>query len=184
MRNISIICAAALSLSSPGLVQAATFSPNTPTVKHKFEGSVQVKKNLMTPTTCWLTMEINVTGGSATVTSAALTGAAPCGGITFSTPPFTLNGLGSPVSLLRMDNVTTNIPAIPAFSLPADACFGNLFAVWQGNAASPRGIEFQDPLSDTADTNPDNPPPSTENPCKITGVILQTAGPGPLTITP
>jgi hypothetical protein len=171
MRNIIALCATALALASPAVAQAATFSPDGTYV---FSGSVEVKKNLPVWTTCGLTLTINVTGGVAT-SSASLSGAFPCTGITFTGGPFATDGLGSPVTVLEMLGVTTNIPAIPTMPpIPADSCSGDLLALW--NAGT---IEFQDGVSDT----PDASAPGTEPNCKIKGTLTQTSPATPLVIT-
>lgn len=182
MKKFSAICAAAaLALSGTGIAQAATFSANG---KHTFQGSVEVKKNLGSWTNCVAELVIDVTGGVGTVDSMALTGSFPCGSITFSTPPFTIDAFGNPVTVLRINNVRTDIPMIPTMPpIPADACEGSILALWHGNLVVPRAIEFQDPLSDTPDADPDHTG-ATENNCKIKGILYQTDGPSDLTITP
>jgi len=177
MKNISILCATALAMAMPSVAQAANFGTAGTYV---FEGSVEVKKNLPSWTTCDLTLTIKVDGSGAAAADASLSGAFPCSGITFSTPDFAMDGFGNPVSVLVMYDVTTNIPAIvipPNINLPADACSGDIYALWNSSNPTPREIEFQDPLSDT-------PGVSGGPNCKIKGTVYQTSGPTNLTITP
>jgi hypothetical protein len=172
MRNIVAICAAALAVASPAVAQAATFSPDGTYV---FTGSVEVKKNLPVWTTCGLTLTINVSGGVAT-SSASLSGAFPCTGITFTGSPFATDGLGSPVTVLEIAGVSINIPAIPP-AFPADSCSGDLYAIWNGSGTPT--IEFQDGTSDT----PDASAPGTDPNCKIKGTVTQTSPGTPLVIS-
>jgi len=170
MRNIVALCSASLALASPVVVQAATFSPDGTYV---FTGPVEVKKNLPVWTLCNMTLTITVSGGVAT-SSASLSGTPPCTSVTFTGSPFATDGLGSPVVVLEMADVTTNVPS------PPDFCYGTIYALWGGNGPpNPRTIEFQDSLSDT----PDASPPGTNNNCKIKGIVTQTSPVTQLDIT-
>mgnify|MGYP003576013701 CR=1 FL=1 len=169
MKNFAVTCAVALALVVPGVAQAAN-----PDGNHVFTGSVQVKKNLSSWTTCTLTLTVNVAGGVAKVSGASLAGAYPCTSITFSGLPASVTTSGTPVNQVTVNAIKTNIP--PVLIFPSDACLGNLTASWAGNTGATRTIVLSDPLSDTPDTNPDNPG-ATENNCKIVGAVVQTAAP-------
>ncbi len=178
MKNFVALCATALALAAPGVAQAADNFGTAGT--YKFTGTVQVKKNLSSWTTCGLEVEVVVgTGGTTATAKSTLSGTYPCGSITFGPPsPNSIDAtgpgpVGSAATGIKLLGVKTNIP--PVLIFPSDACLGDLAAAWGGNAASPRFIVLGDPLSDTPDTNPDNPG-ATENPCKITGTLTQTSG--------
>lgn len=179
MKNLFAFCAATLALATPGIAQAANYGTAG---TYTFAGSVQVKKNLSSWSTCNLTVTVVVpTGGASATASASIGGSTPCPAVSFSGAPYTVIASGSPVTALTLLGVQTNIA--PVLIFPADACLGNLTALWGGNTPNPRTITLADPTSDTADTNPDNFG-ATENPCKIKGQITQTSGPTQLTITP
>lgn len=172
MKNLSVICAAALALTVPGIAQAAS-----PTGTHTFTGSIQVRKNLPVWTTCTLTLTVDVSGaGVATVTSAVLTGPAPCGGITFSGLPAGITLSGSTVTTT---GVRIDIPPISIF--PRDACEGPLKVTWGGNGPGVRTIVFTDggqfgsANSNLPDADPDLAL-ATENSCRITGAVVQNPG--------
>lgn len=156
MTKFAVLFAAAVALASPDMAYAAS-----PDGLHIFQGTVDVKKNLPVWSTCTMTVVINVSAGVPRLQSAALTGAAPCSGLTYTglpSPPF--NFLLYPV--VTVHNVTMNWPPIgPSL---ADSCFGDLKFVW----SSARTITFQNSLSDL----PDGMSP----PCKIIGILSQTSG--------
>ncbi len=185
MKKFIALCATALALAAPGMAQAANYGTDG---KYKFQGSIEMIKNLPAWTTCTLTVEIDVSGGgtiarvlSTPAPNPSLSGPSPCSGITFSNQPYTANALGSPVSVLTLATVKVNIPPILIF--PADACQGTLTTLWGGNTVTPRTITLQDGVSNLPDTNPDNIG-ATENPCRIKGTLTQISGPTQLTITP
>jgi hypothetical protein len=165
MKKFAVICATALALTVPGIAQAAN-----PDGDHTFVGSLQVRKNIPSWTTCTVTAVVNVTGGVPKLKSVAVAGAGACGVISFSgLPSAAINTASSP--LVTVPNVRVNIG--PVLIFPADACEGPLNLIWGGNSASPRSLTFVDGTSNVPDANPDNVG-ATENACRIVGVLNQT----------
>lgn len=182
MKNIAALCATALVLANPGIVQAQTFTPAPGT--YTFSGPVTVQKNLSPATSCALSLTISVSSsGVATVTAAVLSGGPICNAITFSGLPAAVSGTGTsgnPADEVSFAGVRVNIPALSA-TIGADACEGTLTGYWL--AGSPPQIEFDTPKSDIPDANPDGNPGTSENPCKIIGTVTQDNGPPYLSVT-
>ena len=162
MKKFSVICAAALALTAPGIAQAAS-----PDGTHTFSGTLEVRKSLPLWTSCTVTADVSVTGGVARLQSATVSGGGVCGGISFTgLPSAPLNTAGLPVVVVPA-TVGVNI------TFPAGTCAGSLTVVW--GSGSPRTITFVDGTSNI---------PSTSGgtlPCRIKGVLTQTSTP-PLTL--
>lgn len=163
MKKFSVICAAALALTVPGIAQAA--SPNGP---HTFTGTLEVRKSLPLWTACTVTAVVDVTGSVPRLQSATVTGGGVCGGITFTgLPSAPLNTTGLPL-------VVVPAPIGVNITFPAGTCSGSLAVVWGGNPVpptppnNPRTIAFADGTS--------NIPGSGGTPCRIRGVLTQTPG--------
>lgn len=158
MKKFSVICAAALALTAPGIAQAAS-----PDGTHTFTGTLEVRKSLPLWTSCTVTAVVDVTGGVARLQSATVTGSGVCGGITFTgLPSAPLNTAGLPFVVVPA-TVGVNI------AFPAGTCAGSLTVVWNGGP--PPSITFVDGTSNI---------PSTSGgtlPCRIKGALTQTAAP-------
>lgn len=178
MKNFSVISAVALALTAPGIAQAAT-----PDGNHTFSGTLQVRKNIPSWSSCTVTAVVRVTGGVPVLQSAVVTGAGACGYISFSGLPSGAVTVHPTLGLpwYQVPNVRVNIAAIPLLA-PADACEGKFDFVWGGNGATPRTITFIDggptggANSNILDTTPDNLG-ATKNDCRIDGTLTQTSSP-------
>jgi len=158
MKKFSVICAAALALTAPGIAQAAS-----PDGTHTFSGTLEVRKSLPLWTSCTVTADVSVTGGVPRLQSATVTGGGVCGGITFTgLPSGTLNTSGLPLVVVPA-TVGVNI------AFPAGTCAGSLTVVW--GSGSPRTITFVDGTSNIPSTS------GGTTPCRIRGALAQTSTP-------
>jgi hypothetical protein len=167
MTKFAALCATALALATPGIAQAAS-----PDGDHIFKGTVEVRKNIPTWSTCEVTAVVNVAAGVPKLKSVSLTGPAPCPGIVFTGLPSGPIIIASPVGRVPIIGIITP----PLLIFPTDACLGELMFTWGGNSATPRTITFVDGLSNVPDGNPDNVG-ATENACRLRGTLVQTSTP-------
>lgn len=180
MKNFSVICAAALALTAPGIAQAAS-----PAGDHTFVGTLEVRKNLPLWSSCNVTAVVNVASGTGnpTLKSVSVSGSGACPAISFSGLPSATVIVHPTLGLpwFRVPNVRVNIAAIPGLAV-ADACEGKMDFVWGSNTATPRTITFVDggptggANSNILDANPDNVG-GTENDCRIQFTLSQTSTP-------
>ena len=151
MNKFAILLAGAAAMMG---AQAANATTYTPPGTHTLVGTVDVQKSLGVYT-CTLTVTVNATASSATVTSAVLSGGFPCAliGVTITNGTITYTGPD-----LTVAGVSISAP------LSGGTCDGSLTGEWD-NAT--RTLTFSSPKSDVAG-------------CKIVGPITAT---GPLSIT-
>lgn len=158
MKKFSVVCAAALALTAPGIAQAAN-----PDGTHTFQGTLEVRKSLPIWTPCTVTVDVAVASGVPRLQSATVGGGGVCGGISFTgLPSAPLNTGGLPV---------VEVPATIGVNIvfPAGTCAGNLEVLWNSPPPPPtaRTITFQDGLSDIPSTS------GGTAPCRIRGVLSQ-----------
>ncbi|HWW58223.1 MAG TPA: hypothetical protein VN047_15125 [Sphingopyxis sp.] len=170
MKKFSVICAAAILLAIPGVAQASATPDTTPTTPHSFTGTLDVQKSLGIWTTCNVDAKVQVTSGVPRLQSVTLSSGLICPGITFTgLPSAPLDVSALPV--VKVPAVTVNI------AFPSGTCSGSLSFIWGGNGPpTPRTITFQDVLSNIPGV------PASSPPCRIRGVLSQTAATPPLSV--
>ncbi len=139
--------------------QATTY---TPTGTHNFSGVVAFQKD-MGVYTCTMSLDVNTSTSSATVTG-WMYGHGSCFSIFDGVGTVAFDG-----THLIIDGLTMQ------FGASSGVCNGTVKLLWGGNAATPRTINLDSPLSDSTATS--------GAPCKFKGTLTQTSGPGALTIT-
>lgn len=158
MKKITAIMATVLALVAPAMAQAAT-----PDGTHTFSGTLEVRKGLPVWTSCDVTANVNVTGGSPVLQSVTLSGSSVCDGISFTGLPSGTLNTGS-LPLVTVPSVGINI------AFPAGTCAGDLNLYWGGNSATPRSLTFADGASNL-------PGSGLGLPCRIKGTLTQTSTP-------
>lgn len=163
MKKFSVICAAALALTAPGIAQAA--SPNG---NHTFTGTLEVQKSLAVWTPCTVTVVVSVAAGVARLQSATVGGGGVCGGISFTGLP------SGPLGTSGLPIVTVPPTVGVNIVFPPGTCAGGLSVLWNAILTPPPGsrtITFQDGLSNIPSTS------GGTAPCRIRGVLTQTSTP-------